>query len=110
MTGMTSMGDTDVSIKESTKTQEDTKAMPSRRWKVLLHNDDYTTMDFVVYVLMRHFHKSETEATHIMLHVHHKGVGVAGVYPKDVAETKVAVVTSEARESGMPLLVTMEPE
>ena len=86
------------------------KVRPPRRWKVLLHNDDFTTMEFVVYILTTHFHKSEGEATHIMLQVHHKGVGVAGVYPKEAAETKVAEVIDEARAHGMPLLVTAEAE
>lgn len=81
-----------------------------RRYKVLLHNDDYTTMEFVVDVLMKFFHKSETEAMHIMLSVHHTGHGVAGVYTRDVAETKVAQVMTYAKEQGMPLLVTAEPE
>ena len=87
-----------------------TKLQPPQRWKVLLHNDDYTTMDFVVYVLMKFFHKSPPEATHIMLHVHKKGFGVAGVYSRDVAETKVAQVTAEARANEMPLLTTTELE
>lgn len=81
-----------------------------RRFKVLLHNDDYTTMEFVVHVLTAHFHKPPAEATRIMLEVHYKGVGVAGVYPKDVAETKVAEATAEARASGMPLQLTTETE
>jgi ATP-dependent Clp protease adaptor protein ClpS len=59
---------------------------------------------------MKFFHKSETEATHIMLSVHHTGQGVAGLYTRDVAETKVAQVMDYAREQGMPLLVTAEPE
>lgn len=80
-----------------------------RRFQVVLHNDDYTTMEFVVHVLMRFFRKSHAEATFIMLHVHRKGVGVCGIYPRDVAETKVAQVTGYAREAGMPLLCTMEP-
>ena len=79
-------------------------------FKVLLHNDDYTTTDFVVQILMSHFHKSHAAATHIMLQVHHKGIGVAGVYPKEVAETKVAEVTKEARSQGMPLMLTTEVE
>jgi ATP-dependent Clp protease adaptor protein ClpS len=81
-----------------------------RRFRVLLHNDDFTTMEFVVHVLTRHFHKPPAEAMQVMLQVHHKGVGVAGVYPKDVAETKVAEVTAEARAAGMPLLLTLESE
>ena len=79
-------------------------------YRVLLHNDDYTTMDFVVIVLMKFFHRTETEATHIMLSVHHRGHGVAGVYTKDVAETKVAQVTDYAKQHGMPLRLTAEPE
>lgn len=81
-----------------------------RRYKVVFHNDDYTTQEFVVYVLMRFFHKSPTEAQHIMLTVHHKGAAVAGVYTKDVAETKAQQVMDAARENGMPLLLTTEPE
>ncbi len=81
-----------------------------RRYKVIFHNDDYTTQEFVIYVLERFFHKSETEATHIMLTVHHKGAAVAGVYTKDVAETKAQQVMDAARENGMPLLLTTEPE
>ena len=86
------------------------KTRRPRRWKVLLHNDDYTTMEFVIHVLTTHFHKSEGEATHIMLQVHEHGVGVAGNYPRDLAETKIAEVTDEARSNGMPLLVTAEVE
>ncbi len=81
-----------------------------RRHKVIFHNDDYTTMEFVVDVLMQFFHKTETEARHVMLTVHVKGSAVAGVYPRDVAETKSAEVMAHARENGMPLLVTTEPE
>ena len=86
------------------------KARRPRRWRVLLHNDDFTNMEFVVRVLTEHFAKPPAEATQIMLEVHHKGVGAAGVYPRDVAETKVAEVTAEARGWGMPLLLTVEPE
>lgn len=81
-----------------------------RRYKVIFHNDDYTTMEFVIEVLMRFFHKQESEAQHIMLTVHRKGAAVAGVYTRDVAETKSSQVMSYAREMGMPLLLTTEPE
>jgi ATP-dependent Clp protease adaptor protein ClpS len=81
-----------------------------RRYKVIFHNDDYTTQEFVIHVLQRFFHKNETEARHIMLTVHHKGLAVAGVYTKDVAETKAQQVMDAARENGMPLLLTTEPE
>jgi ATP-dependent Clp protease adaptor protein ClpS len=79
-----------------------------RRHKVVLHNDDYTTMEFVVEMLVRHFHKSPPEALQIMLQVHHKGNGVAGVYPREVAETKAAEATAAARDAGFPLLLTVE--
>ncbi len=91
-------------------TQKKKKVEKVRRYKVLFHNDDYTTMEFVVLVLMKFFHKDESEATHIMLSIHHKGFGVAGVYTRDVAETKVDETMRFAREHGMPLLLTAEPE
>lgn len=81
-----------------------------RRYKVIFHNDDYTTQEFVVYALMRFFHKAESEARHIMLTVHFKGAAVAGVYTRDVAETKAQQVMDLAREHGMPLMLTTEPE
>ncbi len=77
-------------------------------YKVLLHNDDYTTMEFVVHILMQVFRKSMEEATQIMLNVHERGVGVCGVFTYEVAETKVETVTRMARENGHPLKCTME--
>ena len=77
-------------------------------YKVLLHNDDYTTMEFVVLVLMQIFHKSVEAATRIMLNVHQQGVGVCGLYTYEVAETKVETVIRMARENGHPLKCTME--
>jgi ATP-dependent Clp protease adaptor protein ClpS len=80
------------------------------RYRVLLLNDDYTTWDFVIFVLMRFFRKSEAEAEAITLEVHQKGVGLAGVYPFEVAETKATQVIRAAREEGYPLRATVEPE
>ena len=77
-------------------------------YKVLLHNDDYTTMDFVVMVLETIFQKSVEEATLIMLNVHEQGRGVAGIYPRDVAETKVIMVSNLARKNEYPLRCSFE--
>lgn len=81
-----------------------------RMYKVLLHNDNYTTMEFVVMVLMSIFHKAEGEAVQIMLDVHRKGAGLAGVYQREIAETKVQRVLQLARQAQFPLMCTMEPE
>lgn len=79
-------------------------------YKVLLHNDDYTTMEFVVEILMVVFHKSIQESTRIMLNVHQEGIGVCGVYTHEVAETKVDTVESLSRANGFPLKCSMERE
>jgi ATP-dependent Clp protease adaptor protein ClpS len=79
-------------------------------YKVLLHNDDYTSMEFVVHVLKTVFHKPESDAIRIMLAVHHQGVGVAGVYTYEIAEAKVDKVTQLARANEFPLLCTLEEE
>ena len=79
-----------------------------RRFKVLLHNDDYTTMEFVVEVLMAIFRKTLPQAQEIMLAVHHSGLGVCGEYTEEVAETKVAQVHTRARAAGFPLRCSME--
>jgi ATP-dependent Clp protease adaptor protein ClpS len=89
---------------------ERTRSELPRRYQVVFHNDDYTPMEFVVQVLMHFFHKDESEATYLMLEVHHKGAAVAGIYSRDVAETKVSQVMGRAREQGHPLLCTAEPE
>ena len=84
-------------------------AIAGRRWahEVLLHNDDYTTQEFVVYVLMKYFQHDAVTARKIMLHVHIKGIGVAGVYPYEVAETKAHQVVQFARENEMPLQASL---
>src|SRR5271165_1099992 len=101
-------GDNDLKTGVVTKTRPKTKR-PSL-YKVLLLNDDYTPMEFVVYVLERFFNKPREEATRIMLHVHQKGVGVCGVYTYEVAETKVTQVMNFARQHQHPMQCTMEKE
>jgi ATP-dependent Clp protease adaptor protein ClpS len=91
-----------------TKTEPKTKK-PSL-YKVLLLNDDYTPMDFVVFILERFFNKAHDEANRIMMHVHQKGVGICGVYTYEVAETKVAQVMNFSRQHQHPLQCTMEKE
>lgn len=79
-------------------------------YRVFLLNDDYTTMDFVVHILEKIFHRPLVEATRIMLHVHKNGRGLAGVYTREIAETKLDTVHEVAREKGFPLKCTMEKE
>ncbi len=93
-----------------TRTRTEKKLKRPPLYKVLLHNDDYTTMEFVVHVLQSVFNHPEAEATAIMLHVHRKGIGVAGVYPYEVAETKVEKVHSLARAHDFPLRCSMEED
>ena len=81
-----------------------------RMYRVLLHNDHYTTMDFVVGILVEVFNRTSHDARRIMLEVHENGIGLCGVYPSDVAEMKVSTVHKRARKSGFPLLCTMTPE
>ena len=90
------------------RTKQETKR--PELFKVLLLNDDYTTMDFVVEVLETVFNKAPVEAYRIMMAVHTQGKGLCGVYPYDIAETKVQTVTDLARDNGFPLKATMEPE
>lgn len=85
------------------------KIKEPRRYKVLLLNDHYTTMEFVVLVLKQVFRQSSAQATRVMLHIHNNGVGVAGIYSKEVAETRIAQVEALAAEHGHPLQCTMEP-
>ena len=88
----------------------DQKVERPRMWRVLLHNDDYTTQEFVVWILEMIFHKDRGEAFDIMMSVHRSGMGLAGVYTHDVAETKVKTTKQMAEEHEFPLLVTMEPD
>ena len=90
----------------ATKTR--TKPKKPSMFKVLMLNDDYTPMEFVVHVLERFFAKSTEEATRVMLHVHQKGVGVCGIFPYEIAETKVNQVMDFARQNQHPLQCTLE--
>lgn len=86
------------------------KIKPPSMYKVIIHNDDYTTMEFVVEVLIKIFEKSAVEATKIMYDVHRRGIGVAGVYVYDIAATKIMQAVKMAESSGFPLKFSMEEE
>ena len=105
---MSGQGDPRESI--LTESRNEQKLERPRMWRVLLHNDDYTTQEFVVWVLETVFRKGRAEAFTIMMSVHRSGLGVAGVYTHDVAETKLKTTRQMAEEQEFPLLVTMEPE
>lgn len=92
--------------KQEIETNRASKKPPM--YQVLLHNDHYTTMEFVVDILVQIFHKTISEATQIMLAVHHKGIGVCGIYTYEIAETKVKKVQKKAEQNGFPLLCTFE--
>ena len=107
---MANQNDTDGDADVVTKTKTNPKVKRPPLYRVLMHNDNYTTREFVVGVLKAVFHHSETDATRIMLYVHHKGVGVAGVYPFEVAEMKVQKTEDMARAADYPLRLSIEPE
>lgn len=96
--------------RETTITRVTPEVTLPRRCRVLMHNDDYTSMEFVVAMLEGVFNKPSAEAERIMLQVHQNGIGICGVYTAEVAETKVAVVHRHAREFGFPLKCSLEPE
>ncbi|MCX8031174.1 MAG: ATP-dependent Clp protease adapter ClpS [Thermodesulfovibrionales bacterium] len=95
---------------EEIKTKDKTKLKRPDLYKVILLNDDYTTMDFVVYILETVFNKKPIEAIQIMLHVHKNGSGLAGIYTKDIAETKINIVHELAQKNEFPLRCIMEKE
>jgi len=100
--------DGDSAVATETKKKEQLKKPPL--FRVLFHNDNYTTMEFVIFVLQGVFNKTESDAMNIMLNVHRNGLGVAGVYTKDVAETKVEKTHALAKEAEYPLKLSIEPE
>ena len=89
-------------------TEDTIETKEPRLYKVLLHNDDYTSMEFVIAILETVFHKSANDATKIMLNVHNKGVGIAGVYTREICETKISVVHELAKKNEFPLRCSME--
>lgn len=93
-----------------TISKERVRVKRPKKYKVLLLNDDYTTMDFVVMILEVVFRRSPSESVQIMLQVHNKGQGVCGVYPKQIAEAKIEAVHRKARDEGFPLKCIMEEE
>ena len=94
----------------SIRERQRTDLREPRRYKVTIYNDDFTTMEFVVKILVEVFFKSEAEAETLMLQVHHSDKAVVGIYSYDVATSKVNKATSMAREAGFPLRLTVEPE
>ncbi len=104
------MGSKQPDYREDILEEIDEKTTQPPMYKVLLHNDDYTTKAFVVEVLVVIFNKSLEAATELMWRVHRNGIGVCGIYPYEIAETKINLVTRVARENGFPLKVSLEPE
>ena len=93
-----------------TKNREKVQPKKPKLFKVLLHNDDYTTMEFVIFILQNCFSKTLDEAQEIMLKVHHNGVGICGVYTHEIAESKTAKVHQISKKNGHPLRCSFEPE
>jgi ATP-dependent Clp protease adaptor protein ClpS len=99
-----------MSEKTAIREKVNIKVNRPKLYKVIMHNDDYTTMEFVVDILMKVFNKSASEATKVMLDVHKRGSGIAGIYPYDIAVTKVSRAQGEAREKGFPLKLSLKEE
>lgn len=97
-------------LEDAVQLLERTRLRRPRMYRVVLHNDDYTTAEFVVEVLVRVFHKEHAEASDLMVRAHTKGTAVVGLYTRDVAETKVAAACEYAAGHGHPLLLTTEPD
>ncbi len=97
-------------MQQDVSIETDEEVVEPSMYRVLLHNDDYTTMDFVIEILMGVFHKTFEQSTLIMLNVHKAGTGLCGVYTFEMAETKVDAVQTIARGNGFPLKCTMEKE
>lgn len=102
------MGKDRTSFEEQKQVHEKEETKEPPMYKVLLHNDDYTTMDFVIMVLETVFNKDSSEATRIMLNVHNQGIGIAGVYTREIGETKINVVHDMAKKNQYPLKCSLE--
>ena len=100
----------DTELEEAVRTLEKARPQRPRMFRVLLHNDDYTTQDFVIYILVRFFRKEAEEAFGLMMKAHSSGTAVIGVYTRDIAETRIKEAIDHARHEGHPLLLTAEPE
>ena len=101
--------ETDKNEQSGVATIKKVKLTPPKMYKVIMHNDDYTTMEFVVHTLQKYFNKNLNEAHAIMLEVHTRGYGICGIFTYEVAESKVAKVTKYARENGHPLKCSTDP-
>lgn len=97
-----------MSVKGALKENTKAKVREPKKYKVVMHNDDFTTMEFVVSVLVDIFHKNQTDAERIMLAVHQKGSAVVGTYPLDIARTKVSEALTRAKKEGFPFRMTVE--
>ncbi len=104
------MPQTDTKIKRKSSSQKKEKVSRPSMYKVIILNDDYTTMDFVVEVLLKIFRKNLEKANEIMLNVHRRGKGICGIYTREIAETKIETVHTLAQAQGFPLKCTMEKE
>ncbi len=102
------MANRNIHSETNTAVDSKTQLQKPRMYKVLIHNDDYTTMDFVVHILETVFHKSSAEASQIMLNIHNHGIGDCGTYSFEIAETKVAAVHAIARQYEFPLRCSIE--
>ncbi|MCB9063159.1 MAG: ATP-dependent Clp protease adapter ClpS [Halobacteriovoraceae bacterium] len=102
--------DTESDESGSVSVLDKVKVIPPRKYKVLLHNDDYTTMDFVIHILQKFFGKNIEQANEIMIKVHNEGVATCGIYTREIAESKSIKVNQYSKTNGHPLKCSIEPE
>ena len=97
-----------MALQGSTKEKTRNRLKEPKQYQVIMHNDDFTTMEFVVEVLIEVFHKKQAEAQQLMMDVHRKGSAIVGIYPRDIARTRIAEAVKRARQQGFPFRLTME--